>query len=138
MRSDSLFRTAAVGIVAAVVAVVVVFLIADSASGPLLAEQPGGDGAEEVPLGGAVFGTVIGGLVGTGLAALAGRMSRSVQVFVGTCVVALVLYGLFAFSAADDTATGIWLNVMHIAAALPIVGLLARWLQEREVLPASA
>lgn len=121
--------------VAAVVAVVVVFLIADAASGPLLAEQPGGDGVEEVPLGGAVFGTVIGGLVGTGLAVLASRTSRSVELFAGICVVALVLYGLFALSAADDTTTGIWLNVMHIAAAVPIVGLLARWLRERQSSP---
>lgn len=136
MRFDSLVRSAAIGIVMAVVVVVVVFLIADAASGPLLAEQPGGDGAEEVPLGGAVFGTVIGGLVGTGLAFLVARVSRSVEVFVGICVVGLVLYGLFALSAADDTATGIWLNVMHLGAAIPIVGLLTRWLRERQPVPA--
>ena len=132
MGVDSLLRSAIVGIVAAVIAVVVVFLIADAASGPLLATQPGGDVAEEVPLGAAIFGTIVGGVFGTALAYLSGRTPRPVEVFVGICVVALVLYGLFALSAADDTATGIWLNVMHIAAAIPIVGLLARWLQGRQ------
>ncbi len=136
MRFDSLLRSAGMGIVAAVVAVVIVYLIADGASGPLLAEQPGSDGPEEVPLGGAIFATVIGGLVGTAIAFLAGRTGRPVEIFVGICVVGLILYGLFALTAADDPTTGIWLNVMHIAAAIPIVGSLVRWLQARQLSPA--
>ena len=134
MGVDSLLRRAVAGIVAAVIAVVVVFAIADAASGPLLAAQPGSDVTEEIPLGAAIFGTVVGGLVGTVIALLS--VSRPVEVFVGVCVVALVLYGLFALSAADDSATGIWLNVMHIAAAVPIVGLLARWLRGRQPISA--
>ena len=136
MGNDSLLRSAIIGIVAAVIAVVVVFFIADAASGPLLVSQPGADAPEEAPLGGAVLFTVVGGLVGAGLAFLAGRMARSVEVFVGICVVGLVLYGLFALSAAEDTATGIWLNILHLAAAVPIVGMLARWLQDRRRLTA--
>lgn len=132
MNADSLLRSAALGIVAALVAVVIVYLIADAASGPLIAAQPGSDAAE-IPLGGAMFSTVVGGLVGTAIAFLSDRTSRPVEIFVGICVVALVLYGLVALSAAEDTATGIWLNVMHIAAAVPIVGLLAQWLRGRQL-----
>ncbi|MEL7156396.1 MAG: DUF6069 family protein [Actinomycetota bacterium] len=131
MRTDSLLRSALMGTVVAVVAVVIVFLVADAASGPLLATQPGGDVPEEVPLGGAIFGTILGGLVGTGLAALSRRTPRPVPVFVGICVVGLVLYGIQALTAADTTGTGLWLNVMHIAAAVPIVGSLTLWLQAR-------
>lgn len=131
MRVDSLVKSAGIGIVAAVIAVLIVFLIADAASGPLRAEQPGGGGVDDIPLGGALFGTVIGGLVGTAIAAVAARLGRSVEVFLGACVVGLILYGLFALSSADNTSTGIWLNVMHLVAAVPIVGLLARWLQSR-------
>lgn len=136
MNTDSLLRSAAMGIVAAVVGVVVVYLIADAASGPLLTTQPGADSAQEVPLAGAIAFTVIGGLVGAGIAYLSARTSRPVEIFVGICVVGLVLYGLLALTAAEETATGIWLNVMHIAAAIPIVGLLARWLRGRQLITA--
>lgn len=131
MNADSLLRSATLGIVAALVAVVIVYLIADAASGPLITAQPGSEAAE-IPLGGAIFSTVVRGLVGTAIAVLADRTPRPVEIFVGICVVGLVLYGLAALRVAEDTATGIWLNVMHIAAAVPIVGLLAQWLRGRQ------
>lgn len=130
MRSDSLLRSAATGIVAAIVAVVVVYFIADAASGPLMATGPDGEMAE-VPVAGAMIATIIGGLVGVLIAFLVRNLSRAVEIFVGICIVALVLYGVFAIAQADSLATGVWLNVMHIAAAVPIVGLLARWLDVR-------
>ena len=136
MNVDSLLRSAVAGMVVAVIAVVVVYVIADAASGPLLATPPGGDSAEEIPLGAAIVATVIGGLVGIGVAFLSGRTSRPVEIFVGICLAALVLYGLFALSAADSTTTGIWLNVMHVSAAVPIVTLLARWLRGRQSITA--
>ncbi len=127
MAFASLLRSGFVGIVAAVGAVVITFFIADVVSGPLLASQPGADGPQEVPLGGAVVGTVIAGVVAIVLAYITSRMKRSTAIFLLICVVGLVLYGLFAWSAADSQSTGIWLNVMHIAAAVPIVGQLTRW-----------
>ncbi|MEM7273075.1 MAG: DUF6069 family protein [Actinomycetota bacterium] len=131
MRFDSLLRSAGTGIVAAVIAVIIVYLIGDAVSGPLLAESPGTDGPEEVPLFGAAFSTVVGGIFGTVLALILSRLPRSVELFTGICVVILVLYGIFAFGAADDAATGVWLNLMHLAAAIPIVGSLAGWLRSR-------
>ena len=51
--------------------------------------------------------------------------------FVVICVVGLVLYGIVPFTAAEETATAVWLNLMHLAVALPIVGGLAvRYLPE--------
>ena len=127
----SLLRRAATGIVIAVGAVVITFFIADLISGPLMATQPGADAAEEVPVAGAAIGTIFGGLVGMVLAFAASRIAWSTVVFVGVCLVALVLYGLFAWSAADTQSTGVWLNVMHLAAAVPIMGQLIRWLGEQ-------
>lgn len=131
MGIASLLRSAVVGIVAAVGAVVITFFIADLISGPLMATQPGADGPQDVPLGGAVFGTVIGGLVGTVLAVVIARLKGAVPIFLLVCLVGLVLYGWFALSAAETQSTGIWLNVMHIAAAVPIVGQLTRWISSR-------
>lgn len=136
MRSDSLVQSAAAGIVAAVVAVVVVFFIADAASGPLMANDPSGELAE-VAVGAAVVAVIIGGLVGTLIAFLVKNLSQAAQVFLGICAVGLVLYGIFALIQADDIATGVWLNVMHIAAAIPIVGMLTRWLQGRRAVAAT-
>lgn len=138
MNPSSLLQTAVVGIVAAVIAVVVVFFIADAVSGPLMVTPPGGDVAEELPAGAAVFGTIVGGIVGVGLALVSRRLSRPDQVFVGICVVALILYGVFAFSATDSTSTGVWLNIMHLVAAAPIIGLLVRWLTTAAAAPSAA
>jgi hypothetical protein len=131
MGEGSLGRTAIIGSVIGLIAVIVVFLIADAISGPLMANDPSGEMAD-VPLGGAIFGVVIGALVGTGLAFLLRNAGNAANIFSGICLVALVLYGIYAFVQADDAVTGIWLNVMHIAAAVPIAGLLDVWLQNRE------
>jgi uncharacterized membrane protein len=108
--------------------VAVVYFIADAVSGPLTVTPPGGDGVEEVPISAAVTFTVLGGLVGVVLALLSTRLKRSVNVFTGICLVSLVLYGIAPFGAAESTSTAIWLNVMHLAAAIPIVGMLRQWL----------
>lgn len=116
--------------------VLVVYLIADAASGPLLVTQPGSDAADEVTLGAVLTFTVLGGVVGLGLALVVHRRRWSPSTFVAVCVAALVLYGIMPFVAAEQTSTAIWLNAMHLAAAVPIVGLLARSLADREQEPA--
>lgn len=134
----TLLRAAVGGIVAALVLVLVTFLIADAASGPLLATQPGASSAEEIVVGQALGATIVGGLVGVGLALLVRRFDEPRRVFTSMCVAALVLYGVIALIAAETALTGYWLNVMHVAAAVPIVGMLAHWLPERGTAPAPA
>lgn len=124
----SFTRSAGLAVVTALIAVVITYFIADAISGPLIVTPVGGDVPEEVPVGGAVFGTVVGGIVGAVLAYISSRLGPSVQIFTGLCVVGLVLYGIIAFNAAETTTTGVWLNIMHLAAAIPIVGGLTRWL----------
>ena len=118
-------KAGGVGIALALVLVLIGYLVADVASGPLLVTQPGSDTAVEVPLGVALVFTVLGGAVGIGLALAANRLRRPQTTFVAVSVVALVLYGVMPFTAAEEASTAIWLNVMHLAAAVPIVGLLA-------------
>lgn len=125
MRFTPLLRAGSIGIGMALVLVAIVFFIADSASGPLLVSIPGSETPEEVPIGAALFFTVLGGFIGIGLAWSSGRLRRPRSSFVIICVVALVLYGIQPFTAAEETAAAIWLNVMHVAAAIPIVGMLA-------------
>jgi len=114
----------------ALILVTVTYLIADATSGPLLVTQPGGDTPQAVPLAAALGFTAIGGAVGIGLAHVMNRLGRTRTTFIIATAVALVLYGIMPFTAAETTSTAIWLNVMHVAAAVPIVGLLARSLPE--------
>ena len=66
-------KTAGIGIVAAVIGVVITFLIADAISGPLLVTPVGADSPEETTVFLAAVFTVIGGIVGLGIAALCQR-----------------------------------------------------------------
>ena len=125
-----LARNAALGTVMALVAVAITYFIADAISGPLIATGPDGELAE-IPLGAAIFATVIGGIVGTVLALLVRkRAAKAATVFPSISAVALVLYGIFAAVQADSASTAVWLNILHIVAAIPIIGSLVNGLQQ--------
>jgi len=128
-----MLKAAILGVIGAVVAVAITLLIADAVSGPLLVTAAGADVAEEAPLAGAIMFTVLGGVIGLGIAALAKRfLGNPVPAFLGICIVGLIVFGIFPFTAAEETATAIWLNVMHVVAAIPIVGLLTQALQNSD------
>lgn len=125
-----MLRAGLLATLGAVVAVAIAFLIGDAVSGPLIATSPGADAPEEIALGAALSATVVGGIAGLAMAVLAERLlPKPVPVFVGVCIVGLIAYGIFTFSASEGLAAGVWLNVTHIVAAIPIVGLLARAMQ---------
>lgn len=128
--NSSIAKTGAIGTGIAVILVVITLFIADAVSGPLLVETPGADAPEEVPIGGAVIFTILGGLVGIALAIGLLRAATPRRIFLIVCVVGLVLYGIMPFTAAEEVGTAIWLNVMHVVAAVPIVGMLARELPD--------
>ena len=114
------------GILATLVAlglVALVFLIADASSDGLVVEMPGSGDRQAVGFGDIIVPVVLGGVAGTVLAWIAGRfVPRPRATFAAICVAGLVVYGIVPFAAAEEPATGVWLNVMHLAAALPIVG----------------
>ena len=129
-------KAAGLGTTAALVLVVITYLIADAASGPLLVTQPGSDSPEEIALGAVVAFTVLGGVVGLVLALVVNRRGWPPSTFIALCAAALLLYGVVPFAAAEQTSTAIWLNAMHVAAAAPIIGLLARSLADERNQPA--
>ncbi|MEM9133213.1 MAG: DUF6069 family protein [Actinomycetota bacterium] len=128
----NLIRTAAVGTVAAIVAALIVYFIADAASGPLLVTPAGADEAQELPLGAVIASTIFGGIVGTLVALVARRLSRPRTLFLSVCIVGLLLSFITPFTGSEETSTAIWLVIMHIAVAIPIVGSLARFLPEQK------
>lgn len=125
---QKMMKSAGTGIAGAVVFVVAVWFVADAATGPILAEDPNGDLAQ-VRLVGAIVATIIGGLLGAGLAFLLRGRPRAERRFINICGVLLIVYGAWAFSRAEDVVTGVWLNVMHLAAAAPIIDQMRRWLR---------
>ena len=129
-------KAAGLGTTVALGLVLITYLIADAASGPLLITQPGGDSIEEVALGAVVMFTILGGTVGLGLALVVDRRSWPPSTFIAVCAGALALYAIVPFIAAEQASTAIWLNAMHVAAAAPIVGFLARSLADERNQPA--
>lgn len=128
-----MLKAGILGTIAAVVAVVITFFIADAASGPMLVTAAGSDVAEEAPMVGAIMFTVLGGVIGLAIAALTKRfLGNPVPAFLGICLVGLIVFGIFPFTAAEETATAIWLNVMHVVAAIPIVGMLTQAMQSSD------
>ncbi len=132
-----MLKATLIGTIGALVAVTLTVLIADAISGPLMVTSPGADAPEELALSAALFGTVAGGIAGLVLAALCGRLlgAKATTAFLAICLVGLVAYGAFSFSATEEIATGAWLNAMHVVAAIPIVGLLAAELTDRPLSP---
>ena len=127
-----LLPTAGIAIIVSVALVSIVFLIAQAATDSLMVTPPGGDGVEEIGLGIVLSSAIIGGIVGTFLAWVLGRFAtRPRNTFLAICVVGLLMYGIVPFAAAEQTATAIWLNVMHLSVAIPIVGGLAMYLPDR-------
>lgn len=135
MRSLTLLRSAIVGTGVAVLLVLAVYLVANLMDDPLMVEGPNGD-SQKVAIPSAVLFTVLAGVAGMALAVLTARTHRSTATFTAICLLGLVIYGSVPFLAAEATSTAIWLNVMHVAAAIPIVGTLTQWLRQRPPEPA--
>lgn len=123
----NLIRNMAIGTALAAVAVAVVFVIAEAISGDLLIAGTGDAAPESPPIGFAIGGTIFFGVIATLFATLLRKFaSQPGKIFGIVSVVVLIAYGAFAFGAAEDSTTGIWLNVMHVIGAIPLVGAAAR------------
>ncbi len=128
-----LIKTGALATSVAVVLVVIVHLIARGSGDDLVVVSEVGLGPPKVrEIFVTIAATVAGGIIGMALASLARRFTPRPQIaFVSVCILGLIGYGILAFIRADQNSTAIWLNVMHIAAAIPIVGALTYLLANR-------
>ena len=127
----NIIRNGFVGTVIGAVFAVIVFLIGDAMSGPLEVTPPG-QSLRAVNVATVIGAVITGGVVGTILAAIASFLPRPRQIFRIACLVGLVGYAIPPFVQSELFSTGVWLNVMHIGAAVPIVGRLSPVLAERK------
>ena len=120
-------RTRAAAIAGGAVAAAVVWLLAvPLADADLLVAMPGGD-VEELALPMVLGAAVLQPLVGWGILALLERAApRARTIWLVLVAVVLVVSGINAAVAAENTATAVWLNVLHLAVAAVVVPVLAR------------
>ncbi len=128
VSGTTVLRPAGMAILVALVLAAITFFIADAISGPLTLEPSGDAAAEEVTIGATVVAAIVGSLLGVGLALLSRLATRPQTVFLTICVVGLVGSGIMLFGQAEQASTAVWLNLMHLAVAVPVVGSLWRWL----------
>lgn len=122
-----LVRAASMATVMAIVLVTIVLLFARAFSGDLLVDTPGSDELQEITVGAAMFSTVLGGIVGAAIAATVWRFARRPRLtFLAVTIVLSILYSIVPFRAADDSAAALWLVVMHVVVAVPVIGALTR------------
>ncbi len=126
-----LLRAFAVGLLAAVVLALVVYGVARAAGDPMIVTPPG-QATQQVPVGAVIGATVMGALAGLVLALLARFTPRPRLVFLVVTVVGLVLSFASPVSAAQETSTAVWLNVMHVVVFAAVVLPLARLLPDRK------
>lgn len=113
----------AVGTGLAVALAALTFVVANKVAGSLVVTGTG-----EVTLGNVIGFTFFGGIVGAVLAHLIRRFARRPRItFFAVALIALAGYAVVPFTAAENLATAIWLNVLHVVVAIPVVGVLARY-----------
>jgi len=129
MGNRAFVKQAAVGVAAAIVGVIVVWIIATVISPDLRADSYQGDNQKIT-----VFGAVVAVLFQAVLATLIGwilfRTRKSRTWWYVIAVIVLIFGAINAFASAESTETAIWLNVMHLVAAGAIVPAIARMLPE--------
>ncbi|MFZ0012586.1 MAG: DUF6069 family protein [Acidimicrobiia bacterium] len=120
----SLAKLWAAGTGIAIVAVASVYLLANEVAGPLVVTSAG-----EVTMSDVIGFTILGGTVGAVLTYVVGRFSRRPRMaLLAVTLIALAGYAVVPFTAAETTTIAIWLNVFHVVVAIPVIGMLIRYL----------
>lgn len=116
--APSWVRTGALAALFAGLAAAAVWLVGVALDVGLEVAAPGGGDIAQVPLVVSVLFAAVLAVLGTVVAALlAARTARPVPLFLGAVVVVLLLFGVTPFTQADDAATILVLQVMHLAVA---------------------
>ncbi len=137
MAQSGYWKAAGVSVIAAVLGVVVVWIIARVIDGTMWVDTMQDDNQRLtvfLAAGSAVIYGVLACVIGWVLI----RTRRPRTWWFAVSALVLVLLGLFAFISADETSTGIWLNVMHLVAAGAIVPTVSRFFVRNTAQPPSA
>jgi hypothetical protein len=124
-----IWKISGVAAVGAAVANVAVALAARAADVSLEVTQMGGDQREEIPIVMFAVASVIGALIGGGIAQALARRSGAARTFTIVGVVGAVLSMVSPIAADADGGTKWVLAITHVVAAVIIVPLLARKLR---------
>ena len=129
----SLGKTAFIATAIAILDVLVAFGIARLLDQSFIVRPEFGSGsASELQVWVVAGATALGGIAGLILAVVSKRFgAQATMVFLAASLLGLVAYGVLSFIRADATSTALWLNALHLVAAVPIVGLLANELNRR-------
>ena len=119
--SSSFLRTAATGVIAAVVLVTLIWVVARVTGDDVRVQTPGADAPEPMEVYYPAVATIFNGVVGAGIVWLLRKRSSGRMIFLGLAAAVLIFQGMSAFTATDSNGTAIWLNVMHLAAAGALV-----------------
>ena len=125
MNLKRLLKADATGIALAIILVLLTSGIAGLTSDPLTVSPPGATESEEISLVAGIIATTVGGLIGLAIAAASSRLKQPKRTFLIICGIGLLLSTISPLVQAEQPSTALWLNVMHFAAAIPIVGSLA-------------
>lgn len=126
----SIWRAGGIAAAAAAVANVVVVVIARAADVSLEVTQMGADTREELPIVLFAIASVVGGLIGIGLAQLLAARPQARRRFVVVGVVGTVLSFISPLAADADSGTKVVLALTHVVAAAVILPILARVLHD--------
>ena len=131
-RPRGLPAGAAAAAAAALAVATVIFVAA-----PEVTVDADGGTAEVVSLGDVLVATGVGSLGAVALAALLRRFSRRPRpTFLVVCAVTLTFHGLLAATVAESLGSAVWLNVLHLGVAAPlVVGLVPSLTQRRSPSP---
>ena len=126
----AIWRAGGFAAVGAAVANLVVVVIARAADVSLEVTQMGADTREELPIVLFAIASVVGGLIGIGLAQLLAARRQARRRFVVIGIVGTVLSFISPIAADADAGTKVVLALTHVVAAAVILPMLARVLHD--------
>ncbi|MEM7326569.1 MAG: hypothetical protein AAF531_26015 [Actinomycetota bacterium] len=128
--SGSLLLVGTAGVIGGVLLAIVTTFAADAVSGPIRVEAFG-DPLAEIALSDVILYTALGGVLAMAGALGVRRIPAGLSAFLVLSVLVLIGAGVLSLVAAETTSAGLWLNVIHLAAAGPIVAALSLWLKAK-------
>jgi Family of unknown function (DUF6069) len=130
MSNQDFVKQAAIGLVAAIIGVIVVYFIAQAISPDLRADSIQGDN-EKITVFGALMAVVFQSVLAVIVGWILFHFRKPRTWWYAIAVIVLIFSAFNAFSSANTDETAIWLNIMHLVAAGAIVPAIARMLPER-------
>jgi hypothetical protein len=107
----------------------VVYFLANAFGDPLMVtSSPSGDEYAKLTPALVIAAIILAGIGAAAVALIARATKRPATVFLATTIVFFAFLLVAPLTGTEDTSTMVWLIVMHVLVAIPIIGGLARYL----------